>query len=39
MFQHFMRIFGAEDGQSTGYIGVGTILTIVLVVVLLMIIL
>jgi hypothetical protein len=39
MFELLTSLVTREDGQSTGYIGVGTILTIVLVVVLLMILL
>lgn len=39
MLQLLASLFTQERGQTSGYIGVGTILTIVLVVVLLMILL
>lgn len=39
MLQLLASLFTREEGQSYGYVGVGTILTVVLIVVLLMILL
>lgn len=39
MLQLFASLFSGEDGQAYGYVSIGTILTVVLIVVLLMILL